>query len=302
MTTSRPAPTAAHAAAADSQITLRAATPEDAAACGAICFKAFAALAGNHAFPPDFPSVEYAGDLCAMLLGHPGFYAVVAQLDGRVVGSNFLDERGVIAGVGPVTVDPTAQDRGVGRLLMNDVLERARGRGAAGVRLLQAAYHNRSLALYARLGFAVREPVACMQGPPIGAPLPDRGVRPASADDVEACNQLCRRVHGHDRDGELRDGISQGTARVVECRGRITAYASAVAFFGHAVGESPEDIEALLAAAPAFEGPGVLVPVGNTRLFTWCLNHGLRVVQLMTLMTVGLYNEPDGAYLTSVLY
>ena len=36
--------------------------------------------------------------------------------------------------------------------------------------------------------------------------------------------------------------------------------------------------------------------------YGWCLDHGLRVVQLMTLMTMGLYNEPGGAYLPSVLY
>jgi len=28
----------------------------------------------------------------------------------------------------------------------------------------------------------------------------------------------------------------------------------------------------------------------------------LRVTQTMTLMTIGLYNEPDGAWLPSVLY
>jgi hypothetical protein len=32
------------------------------------------------------------------------------------------------------------------------------------------------------------------------------------------------------------------------------------------------------------------------------LEQGLRVVQPMTLMTMGLYNEPVGAYLPSVLY
>ena len=32
------------------------------------------------------------------------------------------------------------------------------------------------------------------------------------------------------------------------------------------------------------------------------LANGLRVVQPMTLMSMGLYNEPAGAYLPSVLY
>jgi hypothetical protein len=44
------------------------------------------------------------------------------------------------------------------------------------------------------------------------------------------------------------------------------------------------------------------VPTRNAALFRWCLESGLRVVQPMTLMTIGLYNEPAGAYLPSILY
>jgi len=44
------------------------------------------------------------------------------------------------------------------------------------------------------------------------------------------------------------------------------------------------------------------VPLRNGALFQWCLAHRLRVVQVLTLMTIGLYNEPAGAYLPSVLY
>jgi len=37
-------------------------------------------------------------------------------------------------------------------------------------------------------------------------------------------------------------------------------------------------------------------------MFRWSLQNGLRLVHQLTLMTIGLYNEPDGAYLPSVLY
>ena len=100
----------------------------------------------------------------------------------------------------------------------------------------------------------------------------------------------------------MRDAIEQGTASVVEHEGRITGYATDLAFFAHAVGETNRELIALIGAAPVFGGPGILVPVRNAALFQWCLDHGLRVVQVMTLMTVGLYNEPTGAYLPSVLY
>jgi hypothetical protein len=109
-------------------------------------------------------------------------------------------------------------------------------------------------------------------------------------------------VHGHTRSGELADGIAKGTASVVERHGRITGYTSELAYFGHSVAESNLDLQALIAAAPAFGGPGILIPTRNNELFRWCLEHGLRVVQPLTLMSIGLYNEPAGAYLPSILY
>lgn len=282
-------------------LTLRTGTPEDAAELGRICYEAFGAISGKHSFPKDFPSPEVATGLISFLLGHPGFYSVVAERDGRIIGSNFLDERSPIAGVGPITVDPQAQDRGVGRRLMQGVLERATSKGFAGVRLVQAGYHTRSLSLYASLGFEVREPLANMQGPALGIAIPGRAVRPARPSDLDACNGLCRRVHGHDRGGDLRDAVEAGTATVVEHDGRVTGYATSLSFFGHAVGETDDDVKALIGAAASFDGPGILVPA-RSPLLRWCLEQKLRVVQLTTLMSLGLYNEPKGSYLPSILY
>jgi GNAT superfamily N-acetyltransferase len=283
-------------------VDLRPGTLADAATLGRICEQAFATISARHGFPPDFPTPESAIGFLTMLLSHPGFYSVVAEIDGTIVGSNFLDERSTIAGVGPITVDPAVQNGGIGRMLMQNVLDRAGERGFAGVRLLQAAYHNRSFSLYASLGFQPRELIACMQGPALGITIPGYDVRPASEADLAACNRLSRNVHGHDRDGELRDAIAQGSAVVVEHDGRISGYTTGTAFFGHSAGETTEDLKALIGAAQTFDGPGVLVPVRNSALFQWCLANGLRVSFLMTLMSFGLYNEPAGAWLPSVLY
>jgi predicted N-acetyltransferase YhbS len=284
------------------RIVIRRATADDAAACGRICFEAFSTLAHKHNFPPDFPGPEIPAHVISTMFSHPGFFCVVAEQDGILVGSNCLDERTSIAGVGPITVDPSTQNRSVGRKLMRVVIERAKERKFAGVRLVQAAYHNRSLSLYAKLGFVVREPLACMQGQAIQRMFSGYQVRPADHSDLAACNDLCMSVHGHDRGGELKDAIEQGTAVVAELDGRIRAYASSVAFFGHAVAESNRDLQALISAAKDFQGPGILVPTRNAGLFHWCLQNGLRVVQPMTLMTMGLYNEPAGAFLPSILF
>jgi hypothetical protein len=89
---------------------------------------------------------------------------------------------------------------------------------------------------------------------------------------------------------------------VVEHADRISGYSTGVAFSGHTVGESPEDVKAVIAAAEGYGGPGFLLPLRNGALFRWCLERGLRVVQMMTLMSFGLYAEPAGAFLPSILY
>ena len=281
---------------------LRPGTAEDSTTCGTLGYEAFKAISETHNFTPDFPSPDVAIGLLTWMLSHPGFYSVVAELDGRIVGSNFLDERSTIAGLGPLTIDPAVQNRAIGRRLMEDVHERAAQKNFAGVRLVQAAYHTRSLSLYAKLGYDVREPLACLQGSALNVTIPGRTARAARESDLEACNLVCRQVHGHDRGGDLLDAIKQGAASVIEHEGRVTGYSTGIAFFGHAVGETNGDIQALIGAAREFAGPGFLLPTRNSELFRWCLQHGLRVIQPMTLMSKGVYHEPAGAFLPSILY
>jgi GNAT superfamily N-acetyltransferase len=283
-------------------VCIREARSTDASQCGRICYQAFATVANNYNFSPDFPDVQAGVGLISMLLAHPGFFGVVAEREGQVLGSNFLDERGIIAGIGPITVDPQVQNTGVGRLLMDAAMTRAADRGFAGVRLVQAGYHCRSLSLYSKLGFEVREHLSCMEGPAMCEQTPGYAVRAANSRDLPACNALALRIHGHHRGTELQQAIAQETALVVERDAHIAGYSSHMGFFGHAVAESTEDLQALIAAAPSFAGPGILVPSRNGELLRWCFRRGLRIRQPMTLMTTGLYNEPQGAYLPSVLF
>jgi predicted N-acetyltransferase YhbS len=279
------------------KVKVRQGTPEDAEMCGRICYNAFKTISEVHGFAP-----EVAIQVLMQMLTNPKFYSVVAEVEGRIVGSNFLDERNAIAGVGPITVDPTVQNRTIGRRLMDAVHERAADRNFAGVRLIQAGFHTRSLSLYTKLGYDVREPLACMQGKVLGISIEGHVVRPATESDIDNCNRLCQRVHGHHRGGELRDAIAKGSATVVEHDGRITGYATVIGFFGHAVGETNNDLKALIGAAKEFAGPGFLLPSRNGELFRWCLSNGLQITQPMTLMSKGVYNEPAGAFLTSILY
>jgi GNAT superfamily N-acetyltransferase len=283
-------------------VVIRRAVPADAQACGKICYDAFLTIATKHGFPADIPSAEHATGFLTRLFGHPRIFCVVAEQDGKIVGSNCMDERTAIAGIGPITIDPTTQDRSVGRRLMKAALDRAEEQRFTGVRLVQAGYHMRSLSLYAKLGFVVREPLACMFGSSGRQETPGYRVRPALMADLSVCNSIAFRIHGHDRGAELAESIQSGAALVVESRGRITAYTTSVSLFGHSVAESNEDMRALISGAPAIPPPGILVPMRNASLFRWCLDRGMRTIEPMNLMTIGLYNEPAGAYLPSVLF
>jgi hypothetical protein len=119
---------------------------------------------------------------------------------------------------------------------------------------------------------------------------------------MDACNELSLRVHGFDRGAELAQAIQQGTARVVERGGSITGYTTFLGFFGHTTCETNLDMRALIVSVESLAGPGILVPSRNAALLRWCLANGLRVVQPMTLMSVGLYNEPSGVWLPSILF
>lgn len=285
-------------------IHLRPATPADAAACARICFDAFKGIGESHGFPPDFPAPEAAAGVMHMVLHNPHVYGVVAEVGGRLAGSNFLWEAEPVMGVGPITVDPSVQARSVGKRLMERVLERARERKAASVRLCQVAFNTRSMSLYTKLGFDVREPLACMNGEPPGDANAVAGhrVRAMEPRDVDACCELSHRVHGHERRAEVTFGMSHGTARVVEQGGRVVGYATDIGFFGHVVALTNDGLVALIAGAERVSGPGFLLPSRNGEVFRWCLGRGLKLVQPLTLMSTGLYNEPRGAFMPSILY
>lgn len=285
-------------------LTIRPITGADTEACGRIIYEAFKGFHDRHQFPRDFQTLEDAVQLTGLFVDHPAIFGAVAEIDGRIVGSNFLDERNSVRGVGPITVDPDVQEQGIGRRLMESVMER--GRDATGIRLVQDAFNMCTLALYASLGFEVKEPLALMEGKPKSKALGGVEVRTLQSKDLAECASLCMRVHGFDRANELRDALELFSPLVALREGRITAYASAPFYWklNHGVAETDEDMRALIVGAGAMntEPPAMLVPVRQANLFRWCLREGLRVLKPMTLMATGMYQEPKGCYFSSVLY
>lgn len=285
-------------------LTIREFSAADTEACSRIAYEAFLDVAQRHHSRPDFPSLEFAKVVLESFLYSPTTYGVVAERDGCIVGSNFLAEANEIRGLGPITVDPLGHGRGIGRRLMEAVLERAQG--AAGVRLMQDSFNMSSLSLYASLGFEAKEPTVFMEGK-IEGPLPDGvEVRPMEPSDLPQCAALHEAVHGFHRNAEI-EHLPPMFARFVAVRdGEVIAYASALNMWAmnHAVARTEADMRALLLGASALlaEPLSFLLPIRQAGLFRWSLGQGLRVIKPMTLMSIGRYQEPAGCFLPSVMY
>lgn len=283
-------------------IAIREAVPADISAVARIIYEAFRRFHESRGFAPDFPDLETAVQIATGQIEDPTCYGVVATAGGRIVGSNFLTEGDPIRGVGPISVDPDFQDAGVGRLLMEAVIRR--GADARGVRLLQDAFNTKSMALYAALGFEVREPVAVMTGRPRGIAPDGATVRPMAPTDLAAADALARHVHGYARGTELRGALARGTPVVLERAGRLVGYMTTPGLWllNHAVAETPADMMALIHGSGQAGPIGFLLPIRQAEVFRWCLAQGFTIEKPMTLMTRGEFEAPRGPWIPSVLY
>jgi GNAT superfamily N-acetyltransferase len=284
-------------------VTIRAIQPSDGEHCGRVAFQAHQAVSAAHNFPAELPSEDFAIGMMTRKVTDSHASGWVAERDGQIIGSIFLNRfpPAPVAAIGPLTVHPSSEGS-VGRRLMQAALEQARTDRLDAVRLVQSPSHLRSLALYVKLGFEVREPLLFVVGSPPDVPIGDRRVRLAFPADMDACNQLCLRILGLERQAELRPAIDQHLATVVERDGRIAGYAAGIGFLGHAVAETTDDLKALISQAARFLGPGFFVPTRNGELLRWLFAAGFRGLWLATLMTIGPYQDPTGAFSPAIAF
>jgi len=272
--------------------------------CGRICYEGFKVVNERHGFPPQFPSIEAGEARVRRMFNTPSTFGVVADSEVRIGGFAFLTERDEVRAIGPIVIDGNVQSRGIGRRLMETLLERARG--ANSIRLVQAGFNLQSLSLYASLGFHVRDQLLVMTGRQRQGVAKGYQVRRLEEKDLAECDALHVRLLGYSRANELRDCLAEGTPLVVLHTDRVAGYISspARASDNHGVAETDEAMQNLLCgAAELNDAPlSFLLPTSHADLFRWCLREGLRSVRPMTLMTIGKYTEPRAVYFPSILY
>ena len=274
----------------------------DVVSCGIIGYEAHRTISSAHGYPSEQPSEEFAIGLIRQLLSNPNSWGVLAERQGKVLGSIFLHKfpPSPVAVIGPLTVHPSAEGGGVGRILMDAAITQARKQNHDQIRLVQSPSHIRSFVLYTKCGFTLHEPLFLMQGQPLRVRnnhTSSANVRPVRDDnDISLCNKLCKSAYGFSREMELRQAFNQGVATIIERDdGVIAGYAAGIGIFGHA-------LKALIANASVILGPGFFAPARNYEVVKWLLENGFQIGWPANLMTIGTYQEPLTRFLPSLAY
>jgi GNAT superfamily N-acetyltransferase len=278
----------------------------DAEICGKIGYEAHKTISSAHGYHSEQPSEEFGIGLIKRLLDNPNSWGVLAERQGKTLGSIFLHKfpPSPVVVIGPLTVHPSSEG-GVGKKLMYAALDYARKQNHNQIRLVQSPSHIRSFVLYTKTGFYLREPLFLMEGQPLNISInkSSTAVRPVHDDsDIFECNGLCMLTYGFAREMELRQAKDQGVATMIERDGVITGYAAGIGIFGHAVAKSNEDLKSLIANASAILGPGFFVPARNHEIINWLLEKGFQIGWPANLMTIGPYQEPQIPFLPSLAY
>jgi len=283
--------------------------PDQVEAVGKVVYEAFRDVAIRHGFEPAYESLDFATFVVRALSRLAGFASFVAIEGGQPLAVNFLDQQNDIAGVGPVAVDVEHQGRGLGRMVMEALLERAEGCGFQSVRLLQAAYNLVSFSLYCRLGFDAKEQIASLRGRPPADARAAGAVRECTPQDLDTLDGLSLEVLGFRRRGDVEMAMPLARPLLVERKGRPVGYVCRFvmpggAFLGPAAARDEEALKDLIVAAARLV-PGDLrlaVPVSCPSLLRWAFQSGFSISELGTLMVRGTYEAPTGAYMPSAWY
>lgn len=279
------------------------ARPEHTEDLARICHLAFNSLHERHNVPPDVPTIDVGRLIIGAVINRSDYTGIVAIDNGRILGSNFLLHADEVCGVGPITVDPTIQSKGVGRTLMQWAIDEARRRRGDNfsLRLFQEAVNTTSLSLYTSLGFQWRDAAALMHPRP--AEADDPACRPATRGDLPAIAALSQRHHGISRGNDAAALFTLGLPAFVRTRAnRIVAYQIAT-LFGHSAAETNDDLLALAAHTARNVPPPmavVIVPMCQADLFRSALARGFRVAKVLNAMAIGPHVAATGPALPSI--
>lgn len=218
----------------------------------------------------------------------------------KVVGVAVTYRRGGYVSIGPVSVHPLAQSRGVGRMLMRRVSEA--NADASCLALVHAGSNPHAFTLYRTQGFRVVYPEAQFAGSPRTTPADRAGVREASRADLDAIVALDRKLAAIDRSAELDMLLGFGRTYVSESGYLVTVRLGDARGIGPGAAEDAATMRSLLAAAlhePPPAGVTARVPA-NGVAFDVLVGCGLVAESVGNMMAAGTFPDRRGEHVHPV--
>lgn len=283
------------------KVSIRSARPADADRIASVIYDAFECIADQYGQASDFESPPT--DRIRQRLKHLdqfNDYCVVAETENRIVGVNFIDCHGQVGAIGVLAVLPLFQGQGIGRRLMESVIEHGRSVGYKSQRLLQAAYNSKSMGLYLSLGMVVQEHLVNLNGTVSGTVSPDIKIERGTEIDVQTCSGFCETFYRVKRSREINDAAAEGSFLIARESGSVAGFTTGIGFSGFSVASTNDVLKSLIVNQKTIKPPGILIPATNHSLVKWCLGSGLKINQTMNLMSLGEYEEPVGKWLPSI--
>ena len=199
------------------------------------------------------------------VVGHPSTAAVVAEIDGEIVGTGVTSVNGRVAWIGTIWVASSWRRAGVGTALTGATIEAAE---AARARTLLLVATDAGRPLYERLGFDIQTWYVTLEAPGLGtATDPTIGyprLRAFESADLASMVTLDRSATGEDRTGLLSAFASAGSTRVLangSCG--IDGFVVRAPWGGGAtIAPATRDALAILQARRVAAGPGRRVRAG----------------------------------------
>jgi predicted N-acetyltransferase YhbS len=153
--------------------------------------------------------------------------AFVAEQDGRIVGSNLAVRWGSVGFFGPLSVDPSLWDQGLGQRLMAPIVDTFAAWDVRLAGLFTFPESTKHVGLYQRFGFFPKALTIILSRPP--APADDGEFETiASDDDVAQCREITERVYrGLDLTSTIRHIATHGLGETVVVRdgGHVDGFA-----------------------------------------------------------------------------
>eukprot|EP00026_Physarum_polycephalum_P011843 Phypoly_transcript_12088.p1 GENE.Phypoly_transcript_12088~~Phypoly_transcript_12088.p1 ORF type:complete len:223 (+),score=27.88 Phypoly_transcript_12088:414-1082(+) len=213
-----------------------------------------------------------------------------------------MDIGNEVAGIGPLSVAPSCQSKGIGRALMNAMIDMAKQKNFKTIRIMQETQNRVSFSLYLKTGFDVVESIVLFTGhisQPYSGPIE---VRKLAESDVVQCDELHKKVVGISRLASIHQAVQNALVAISQT-GEIIGFSNGFSVLSFAVAKAGHE-DALYALHSAFSraDPNTLpclkvIARVYPSLARRCLEEwGLKTHGNLTQMCFGKYTpiSPDG--------